>query len=177
MRHFIKPPYRILLQAVEKPSGKAHQENRMDGCLLRSESERILVEIEANHNEKRVNNPYQVKKRVKNGFCWAWPPSPSPLFEQPFEILSRGYHERLTVDPPQPTQAKASHAMPVFSLRKERFHPDLSLTQGFLVGCGWLIGTHPFQTGFIDTAAEAASLFARRTLGFECAVIAVPGAG
>jgi hypothetical protein len=65
--------------------------------------------------------------------------------------------------------------MPVFSLRKERFHPDLPLAQGFFVGCGWLIGMHPFQTGFIDTAAEAASLCARRTLRFDCAVITVPG--
>jgi hypothetical protein len=125
-----KPPRKQclkMLQAVEKPSGKAHQENRMDVCLLRSESERILLDREAYHNEKRVNNQYQVKKRVKNGFCWAWPPSPSLLFEQPFEILSSRSHERLAVDPLQEPQAKASHAMPVFSLCKERFDPDLPL--------------------------------------------------
>ena len=67
--------------------------------------------------------------------------------------------------------------MPVFAFCKERFHPDLPLTQGFLVGFGLLIGTHPFQTLFIDTAAEAASLLTGGTLGFERAVIAVPGIG
>ena len=147
----------------------------MDVCLLRSESERILLEREAYHNEKRVNNQYQVKKRVKNGFCWAWPPSPSPFLSSRLRFCPAARHERLTVDAPEPTEAKASHAMPVFAFGKKWFHPDLPLTQGFFVGCGWLIGTHPFQTGFIDTAAEAASLFARRTLRFEWAVIAVPG--
>ena len=116
-------------------------------CMLRSESERMIVEIEAYHNEKRVNNQYQVKKRVKNGFCWAWPPSPSPLFEEAFEILSRGYHQCFTVHPPESPQAEP--AMPCQS----------------------------FQTGFINTAAQTTSLFARRTLRLEGTVIAVSRIG
>jgi hypothetical protein len=51
----------------------------------------------------------------------------------------------------------------------------LVVVQGFFVGCGGLIGTHPFQTRFINTAAEAASSCTGRTLGFERAVIAVLG--
>src|SRR6266699_6469863 len=67
--------------------------------------------------------------------------------------------------------------MPVFAFRKQGFHPDLTLAQGFLVGLGLLISAHPFQTGFIDTVAEAASSCTGRTLGFERAMIAVLGIG
>jgi hypothetical protein len=123
----------------------------------------------------KCHPPPESQKQGTHGLCWAWAPSPAALFEEPLEILSRCSHERLTVDAPQPPQAKAPHAMPVFAEGKEWFHPDLTLTQGFLVGCGWLIATNPFQTGFTDTAAEAASLFTGRTLRFEWAVITVLG--
>jgi hypothetical protein len=91
--------------------------------------------------------------------------SPAPFCEQSFEILSRRSHERLTVDAPEPTEAKATHAMPVFPFSKQRFHPDLPLAQGFLVGFSRLVASNPIQHLFIHTAAEAAPLLAGGTLG------------
>ena len=52
----------------------------------------------------------------------------------------------------------------------------LRLRIRFLVGFRLLVASDPIQHFFIDTATEAASLFAGRTLGFERTVIAVPGA-
>ncbi len=57
------------------------------------------------------------------------------------------------------------------------FDPHLALAQGLLLRFGRLVGTDPIQTGLIYTATEAAPLFARRTLRFEGAVIALLCAG
>jgi hypothetical protein len=70
--------------------------------------------------EGRVHCPKVAKTWSIQRLCWTWSPFPSSLFEQPLEILSRGSHQRLTVDPPQPPQAKTAHAMPVFADRANK---------------------------------------------------------
>jgi hypothetical protein len=47
--------------------------------------------------------------------------------QPPLEILSGCSYERLTVDTPEPTQAKTPHAMPVFAFCKQGLYPDLTL--------------------------------------------------
>src|SRR5947209_7847745 len=59
--------------------------------------------------------------------------APATLFQEAFEILSRCSQECLTVDPPEPTQAEASHAMPILPFRKQGFDPDLALAQRLFV--------------------------------------------
>ena len=54
------------------------------------------------------------KKEGTHGLCWEGTPSPAAFLEQAFEILSPCPYERLTVDAPEPSQAKAPQAMPVF---------------------------------------------------------------
>src|SRR5947208_8768096 len=63
------------------------------------------------------------------------------------------------------------------SLRKRsRCIPCQSVpsAKGFLVGLGWLIGTHSIQILLIHTAAQTASLLIGGTLGFEWTRITVP---
>ncbi len=136
-------------------------------------SEPITAEKEHYCQKRRVHHAKGAKKRRLQRLCWTRTPPPATLFEQALEILSRCSHERFTVHTPQPTQTKTTHPMPVFAFCKEWFNPDLTLASGFFVGPGLLISTHPFQTGFIDTAAEAASLCTGGTLRFEWAMIAV----
>src|SRR5258708_2749722 len=50
-------------------------------------------------------------------------PAPSTLLEQAFEILPSGYHQGLTVDPPEPSKGKPPHPMPLLAFTKERFDP------------------------------------------------------
>jgi hypothetical protein len=71
---------------------------------------------EASLTEIREIDPQAAKKEQKRG--WERPPSPSSFFEQAFEILPSGNPQGLTIDTPQQTQAKATHAMPVFGFRE-----------------------------------------------------------
>src|SRR5260370_21422858 len=66
-------------------------------------------------------------------------PPPPTLFQEAFEILSRCSQECLTVDPPEPTQAEASHAMPILSFRKHGLDPPLSLAQSLFLALPVLI--------------------------------------
>ena len=54
-----------MLQAVEKPSSKAHQKARMDVRLLGSEGERILEEGYAYTHEGQANPPIPSHKEGK----------------------------------------------------------------------------------------------------------------
>src|SRR5260370_8559713 len=63
--------------------------------------------------------------------------------------------------------------MPVLAFCEERFHPHTALTEGFLVGLGRLIGTHPIQILLIHTPAQTASLLIGGTLGLQWARITV----
>ena len=140
-------------------------------------SEPILKETDTYPKEGPVHHPKVAKKRCMECLYWARVTSPAAFFEQTFQILSRCAHERFTIDTPEPTQTEAPHAVPVFPFSKEWFDPDLPLAQGFLVGLSRLVASNPIQHLLIHTAAEAAPLFAGGTLGFEWAVIAVPGIG
>src|ERR1051326_2482394 len=66
--------------------------------------------------------------------------------------------------------------MPLLGLGEEGFDPHLPLAQNFFVGFSRLVSADAIQAGLIDTAAEGPSLFARGTLRFERAVVAVFGA-
>ena len=79
--------------------------------------------------------------------------------------MSRCSQECLTVDPPEPTQAEASHAMPILPFRKQGFDPDLALAQRLFVALQVLIRTNPLQYRLLNTAAQAASLWIGGTLG------------
>gem|GEM_PF-4066972 len=78
---------------------------------------------------------------------------------------------------PVPSQAKASHTMPVFPLGEEGFDSDRAFAKSLLVSFGLVVTSHPIQILLIHTAAERASLCTGGTLGFERTVIAVFGAG
>src|SRR5260370_27619412 len=47
-------------------------------------------------------NTRKKPKRGRHGLCWEWPPSPAPLLEQAFEILSCRDYLGLTIDSPEP---------------------------------------------------------------------------
>src|SRR5579859_2379083 len=54
---------------------------------------------------------------------WEGPASPSSLLKETFEILPCRDDLGLTIDPPESSQAKALHPMPLFALCKQWFHP------------------------------------------------------
>src|SRR6266567_9145773 len=56
------------------------------------------------------------QKEGRDGLCWVRTPSPAAFLEQPLEILPGCSYQCLTVHPPEPTQAKAPHPVPVFAL-------------------------------------------------------------
>src|SRR5215472_17522055 len=80
--------------------------------------EPILKEPGTYPKEGQVNYPLGAKKRSMERLCGEWTASPTPFFEQALEILSSRSHECLTVDSPEPTEAKTAHTMPVFALCK-----------------------------------------------------------
>src|SRR5258706_6975159 len=87
-------------------------------------------------------------------------PTPSSLLQQAFEILSGGRHEGFTVDPPESSQAKALHPMPLFALCKQRFHPDLAFVHGLLVRRGLMVPLDPFEVVGIKRTVELPTAFA-----------------
>src|SRR5260221_12125685 len=97
--------------------------------------------------------------------------------EPPFEILAGSNHESLTVDAPEPPQAKASHAVPLLAFRKQGFHPDLALVQSFLVGQGLLVALDPFHVVGKKGAVDAAAARTFRTLRFHRTDLADRGVG
>ena len=117
------------------------------------------------------------QKRGTDGLGWERTPPPAAPFEQAFEILASRNQKRFTVDAPESSQAKTSHAMPLFALSKERFDPHTALAIGFLVGFGSRVVSDPIQHLLIDTTAETSPLLAGDTLRFERADIAAPGIG
>src|SRR5258708_29221747 len=66
--------------------------------------------------------------------------------------------------------------MAVFGLSKKWFDPDTAVAIRFLVGFGYMVASDAIQIVLIDTAAQAAPLFARGTIGFERTVITIFGA-
>jgi len=91
------------------------------------------------------------------------------------QVLPGCHPPPLHVHVVQPAEQEAPELVPVFGLAEQRLDPDLPFAQGLLVRFSGLVGTHPIQTGFIDTAAEATPLLSSGTLGFEWAVITVLG--
>src|SRR6266487_4377284 len=57
--------------------------------------------------------------------------------------------------------------MPVFRFGKERFDPDFSLVQGFLVGQGLLVAPHPFEIVCVEGSVHLPTLITGGTLRFE----------
>ena len=80
--------------------------------------EHIIMEVGMGSKKGHVKNPRAAKKRSMQRLCWARTTSLASPFEQALEILPSGTHKRLTIDPPQPTQKKPPHPMPVFAFRK-----------------------------------------------------------
>lgn len=60
------------------------------------------------------------QKRSMERLYWERAMPPAAFLEQAFEILSPCSHQCLTIDAPEPTQAKAPHAMPVFADRANK---------------------------------------------------------
>jgi hypothetical protein len=65
--------------------------------------------------------------------------APNRVLEQAFEILTRGNDERLTIDPPEPSQTKTPHPVPLLALSKEWFDPHFALVERFLIRKGGLV--------------------------------------
>jgi hypothetical protein len=95
--------------------------------------------------------------------------------EQALEILTGSNHERFAVDSPKPPQAKTPHAMPLFAFPKQRFHPDLALVHGFLVGKSLLVAFHPFYRVRKKGSMDVPTTGAFGTLCFHGADIADRG--
>ena len=93
---------------------------------------------------------------------------PQPRFcEPPFEILASSDAQGFTIDAPEQPQAEAAQAVPVFSLGKEWFDPDLALVKGFLVGSGLLVALHSFHIVGKKGAVDVPTTRAFGTLRFH----------
>jgi len=99
-------------------------------------------------------------------------PSPASLFEESFEVLPTCSHQCLTVDTPEPSQAKAPHPMPLLAFSKERFNPDATLAHGFLVGWCLVVALHTFKIASMERPMYLTTLMTGSTLRFERACIA-----
>ncbi len=86
--------------------------------LPAKESESIGKKKDHCSQKGRRTHPKEAKKEGKKRLCWAWTTSPAALFEKAFEILSRSDQQCLDIDPPEEPQAKAPHAMPLFTFGK-----------------------------------------------------------
>src|SRR5258708_3144796 len=98
------------------------------------------------------------KEAKKQGTCRIccsfrpWTASPAPFLEQSLEILSCCSHQRLTVDAPESSQAKAPH--------------------GLLIRLGRMVGADALQILLIEAASEGPTALTVRAVCFEGAGIA-----
>src|SRR5260370_25568113 len=64
------------------------------------------------------------------------------------------------------SRRKRNRAMPLLAFPEQRFHPDLALVHGFLVGDGLLVALHPLHIVGKKGAVDAPAPWAFGTLCF-----------